>query len=37
VVSGVVIGVIGPIVGGLHLGLFDRRYLASGRLDRLRR
>ena len=37
IVSGVVIGVLGPIVGGLHLALFDRRYLASGRLDRLTR
>jgi hypothetical protein len=29
-----VIGALGPILGGLHLGLLGRRYLADGRVDR---
>jgi predicted acylesterase/phospholipase RssA len=37
IASGVVIGVLGPIVGGLHLAVFDRRYLAKGRLKHLAR
>jgi hypothetical protein len=34
--TGVTIGVVGTVVGGLHLALFDRRYLARGRVGTLR-
>ena len=33
--SGVLIGTLGPILGGIHLGVVDRLFLARGRLDRL--